>query len=368
MILILYSEAEAERIISVDLPIREQIAAVGLDHNPCTGVHSDDAVVFGSDRVFLDQTVHRTALCLRKSGRLVGVGRLCKCIDRLRGKCAIKYLGIADCLNTQRKRIFPVIFTQALKRLHGERLCSVVYSGLIGTVKLQQVSELEKDDYEDDRCRDCSELEILPASVDFLTLDQVIVRTPQHGAQDSRKLQTAGSGPIQPEIGAEGFAVYHFTGTVIGRASRASCHSGTKLLHPVVHLHIINRFGQVYLQRRAATKTLLPLYWDTAVGGHVNYGEYLREALFREAAEELGFFDFNPVLLVSYIYESPIEKELVNTFATVGNFTLKPDGTEVCEGKWWTIEEIEAAFGKDILTPNFEYEFPKIKQSLLALL
>ena len=67
------------------------------------------------------------------------------------------------------------------------------------------------------------------------------------------------------------------TGTVIGRASRASCHSGTKLLHPVVHLHIINRFGQVYLQRRAATKTLLPLYWDTAVGGHVNYGEYLLE-------------------------------------------------------------------------------------------
>ncbi|MBP5383248.1 MAG: NTP pyrophosphohydrolase, partial [Bacteroidales bacterium] len=66
--------------------------------------------------------------------------------------------------------------------------------------------------------------------------------------------------------------------------------------------------------------------------------------------------------------ESPIEKELVNTFATVGNFTLKPDGTEVCEGRWWTIAEIEAAFGKDILTPNFEYEFPKIKQSLLALL
>ena len=158
------------------------------------------------------------------------------------------------------------------------------------------------------------------------------------------------------------------TGTVIGRASRTSCHSGTKLLHPVVHLHIINRFGQVYLQRRAATKSLLPLYWDTAVGGHVNYGEYLREALFREAAEELGFYDFNPVLLVTYIYESPIEKELVNTFATVGNFTLKPDGTEVCEGRWWTIAEIEAAFGKDILTPNFEYEFPKIKQSLLALL
>ncbi|MBO6168469.1 MAG: NUDIX domain-containing protein [Bacteroidales bacterium] len=158
------------------------------------------------------------------------------------------------------------------------------------------------------------------------------------------------------------------TGTVIGRASRNSCHSGTKLLHPVVHLHIIDRFGQIYLQRRSATKTLLPLYWDTAVGGHITYGEYLREALFREAGEELGFYDFNPVLLATYLYESPTEKELVNTFGTVGNFELKPDGEEVCEGRWWPISELENAFGKGILTPNFEYEFPKIKQALLALL
>ena len=135
-------------------------------------------------------------------------------------------------------------------------------------------------------------------------------------------------------------------GTVIGRAARSACHAGPKLLHPVVHLHIINRFGEVYLQRRAATKSLYPLYWDTAVGGHVSYGEYLQEALFRESGEELGFY----------------------AFGAAGNFTLKPDGNEVMEGRWWEISEIENAFGKGILTPNFEYEFPKIKQSLLALL
>ena len=157
-------------------------------------------------------------------------------------------------------------------------------------------------------------------------------------------------------------------GTVTGRASRSACHGGAKLLHPVVHLHIINRYGQLYLQRRAATKSLYPLYWDTAVGGHVSYGEYLHEALFRESGEELGFYDFNPILLSTYIYESDTEKELVNTFGTAGNFTLTPDGTEVIDGRWWDIDEVEKAFGRDILTPNFEYEFPKIKQSLLALL
>lgn len=141
-----------------------------------------------------------------------------------------------------------------------------------------------------------------------------------------------------------------------------------KPLHPVVHLHIISRDGSIYLQQRSASKDFLPLKWDTAVGGHVAYGEYILEALYREASEELGFTDFNPVFITSYVYESERERELVNVFATVGDFILKPDGDEVTDGRYWSPEEIEAATGKSILTPNFESEYHKIKDSLQALL
>ena len=157
-------------------------------------------------------------------------------------------------------------------------------------------------------------------------------------------------------------------GLVIGQATRKTVHGGSKLMHPVVHLHIINREGCLYIQKRSMKKDLLPGLWDTAVGGHVDYGESLEEALYRESSEELGFREFNPVYLKSYVWESTREKELVNVFAAVGNFVLKPDLDEVSEGRYRDMAEIEANLGMGLFTPNFEQEFKSIKDTLLALL
>ena len=158
------------------------------------------------------------------------------------------------------------------------------------------------------------------------------------------------------------------SGRVIARAPRAWCHSGSMLLHPVVHLHRIDRCSRIYLQRRSAVKHRYPLHWDTAVAGHVSYGESLLESLYREASEELGFADFYPIPITSFVREAPDQKEMVYVWAAVGSFNLKPDGYEVVEGRWWDIPEIEAAYGSDILTPTFESEFKNLKDSLLALL
>ncbi|MBO7595109.1 MAG: NUDIX domain-containing protein, partial [Salinivirgaceae bacterium] len=62
-------------------------------------------------------------------------------------------------------------------------------------------------------------------------------------------------------------------GRVIGSAPRSQCHSDRTLLHPVVHLHVFNPHGDLYLQKRALTKRIQPGKWDTAVGGHIAYGE-----------------------------------------------------------------------------------------------
>ena len=176
-------------------------------------------------------------------------------------------------------------------------------------------------------------------------------------------LKGAGGSPA-----SEMLPVVEQNGIVTAQASRDYCHSGSKALHPVVHMHVLNRSGELYIQHRSETRQLYPLKWDTAVGGHLSYGESVLEALFREAGEELGLKDFNPVSIDTYVFESLTEKEFVNVFAVVGDFCPTPDADEVCEGRYWKISEIEESLGKDILTPNFEYEYRRIKDKLLALL
>ena len=78
------------------------------------------------------------------------------------------------------------------------------------------------------------------------------------------------------------FPVVDTAGNVVGKASRGECHGGSMLLHPVVHLHVFNSRGELYLQKRPAWKDIQPGRWDTAVGGHVDYGETVGEALRRE--------------------------------------------------------------------------------------
>ena len=178
---------------------------------------------------------------------------------------------------------------------------------------------------------------------------------------------TADSLPQAAE-GVEYFPIVEPNGLVIGRSSREYCHGGAKPLHPVIHIHIIDRFSRIYLQKRSMKKDIQPGKWDTAVGGHVSYGESIVEAVYREAYEELRLMEFNPIHIETYQFESSVEKEMVSIFAAVGSYELTPDLDEVDEGRWWPVEEIDASIGKGVFTPNFESEFQMIRKQLLALL
>ena len=146
-------------------------------------------------------------------------------------------------------------------------------------------------------------------------------------------------------------------GQVVGRAARSVCHNGQKLLHPVVHLHVLNKKNDIFLQKRPINKLVQPDKWDTAVGGHISFGEDLQQSLQREAWEEIGLKNFSVKLIKKYIWESEIEKELVYVFVTHDYQSIHLHSDEVEEGKFWTKSQIAKNLGKDIFTPSFEHEF-----------
>lgn len=155
------------------------------------------------------------------------------------------------------------------------------------------------------------------------------------------------------------FPVVDMEGNVIGSIDRGHAHDGTKILHPVVHLHVFNSKGDLYLQKRPLWKDIQPGMWDTATGGHVDYGETIEAALRREVREELGITDFEPDFLGRYVFEGKRERELVYVHRTVYDGEVRPSADELDGGRFWTRDEIAAALGDGIFTPNFEDEYRK---------
>lgn len=147
-------------------------------------------------------------------------------------------------------------------------------------------------------------------------------------------------------------------GRPMGHATRRECHDGSKKLHPVVHLHIHNNNGELFLQRRPEWKDIQPGRWDTAVGGHVALGESIDEALRRETKEEVGLCGFEAEALGRYIFESERDRELVHVFRTVTNEAPQPSN-ELDGGRFFAPEEIKLLMGKGFFTPNFEQEWQR---------
>ena len=168
---------------------------------------------------------------------------------------------------------------------------------------------------------------------------------------------------IKKDNNEEIFPVVDENGTTVGKATRGECHSGSKLLHPVVHLHLFDSSGRIYLQQRPLWKDIQPGKWDTAVGGHIDYGETVEAALRRETQEELGLTDLSVEFLLKYVFESERERELVHVFRATYDGDVRPSD-ELDGGRFWSLDELREVFGKGVFTPNFEQEYLKISSLL----
>ncbi|KAA3613096.1 MAG: NUDIX domain-containing protein [Calditrichaeota bacterium] len=166
--------------------------------------------------------------------------------------------------------------------------------------------------------------------------------------------------------GEEWFDQVDQNGKVLGKAPRSHFHGNPKLIHPVVHVHVFNKQGRLFLQKRIETKELYPGFWDTAVGGHVSAGENIHNAMLREAQEELGLNAAKAQPIFRYVMRNNWESELIHTYKIVHNGPFKLCPVEISDGRFWTMFEIRKNLGKGIFTPNFEQEFAMLEKAGLV--
>ncbi len=155
------------------------------------------------------------------------------------------------------------------------------------------------------------------------------------------------------------FDILNENGIAVTKAPRSICHNGSKLLHPVVHIHIYNKKGNILLQKRSLNKDIQPGKWDTAVGGHISSGESVENALIRECEEEIGIIpDLSLLQLIAeYIYESKIEREFVHSYIYKNEGPFINEKKEIDQLDFFTTKEIEALIKTNQTTENFKYEY-----------
>lgn len=144
---------------------------------------------------------------------------------------------------------------------------------------------------------------------------------------------------------------------VIGQAPRSACHGNPALVHRVAHVLVFDRHNRLLLQKRSLTKDIQPGRWDTSVGGHLDPGESYLEAARREMREELGIEDVPLTYLYASKIRNEIESENVATYLARYDGEVRFAADEIDEVRFWNPDEIVAALGAGIFTPNFEEEW-----------
>jgi 16S rRNA (adenine1518-N6/adenine1519-N6)-dimethyltransferase len=125
---------------------------------------------------------------------------------------------------------------------------------------------------------------------------------------------------------------------------RATIHR-ENLLHRAVHILILNRRGELLLQKRSYRKDKFPRRWDSSAAGHVNAGETYRDCAVRELKEELGV-----TVALAYLDKIPASEvtgyEFIEIYAGIHEGPFSWNQHEIETGGFFECDMIDLWIGR----------------------
>lgn len=147
----------------------------------------------------------------------------------------------------------------------------------------------------------------------------------------------------KPQNDDEIFDVVNENDEVVGKGTRSEVHA-KNLIHRAVHVFVLNRNGDLWLQKRSLKKDKNPGVWDSSVSGHLDSGEDYLTAAIRELKEEIGI-EKNPEDLKELATLKPCEEtgwEHVRLYITRHEGTVNFPAAEIESMMPFPINEIRA--------------------------
>ncbi len=129
-----------------------------------------------------------------------------------------------------------------------------------------------------------------------------------------------------------------------GTATRAEVHS-ENLIHRAVHVFVLNKNSDLWLQKRSLRKDMNPGVWDSSVSGHLDAGEDYEAAAMRELDEEIGIREATSETLENILRVKPSAEtgwEHIRIFLTKHAGAVSFPAAEIESMMPFPIGEIEA--------------------------
>lgn len=172
-----------------------------------------------------------------------------------------------------------------------------------------------------------------------------------------------------PQRDHEIFDVVDANDEVTGTATRSEVHA-QKLIHRAVHVFVINKRGDLLLQKRSLLKDMCPGLWDSSVSGHLDSGEDYATAAVRELQEEMGIVADVPPEEIARITPGPETGwEHVRLYRIRHDGNLRFPSAEIEAVMWFPLAEITAWVKSNPLdfAPGFLECWEKFQESVAEI-
>lgn len=134
----------------------------------------------------------------------------------------------------------------------------------------------------------------------------------------------------------------------------------------IIGLDIFNERGEVLIAKRHPNKKIDPGLWGPSVAGTVDEGFDYNDTVLKEAEEEVGLKNIQPIFNKKYFYETENARRWCSRYHVVidSKTKLTKQDSEVSEIKWISVDDLEKWHQRhpEEFIPSFQRSMNFIKE------